>query len=168
MRRMLIVGAVVFGLWYAFVGGRSIKETHVYDLYNEYWNAFAAGDSKTVCSLFDSEFSAVVRTRTPAGQVEEAAGKSQACEGTDKFFAMKKAMEEKAGEELFINTEYTVDEIAISPDEKTATVRVSSEVRIGTEKRLFLKIRESQTDKIVRSLGKARFIATDGDISFGN
>lgn len=104
-------------------------------------------------------------TRTPAGDVEESAGKTQACEGTDKFHAMKGELERKAGVELFVNTEYTIDRIDISADRRTATVQLHTEVRIGTEQRLYLKMQETQTDTLVRRFGTTRFLSTQGVVS---
>lgn len=165
MRYIVILFVVAAGLWYAF-NGRGVAESDVYDLYNSYWNAFAEGDSKAVCDLFDDDFSAVIRTRAASGPVEETGNKSGACEATDKFYAQKRSLEQRAGTELFINTEYQIDEITIHADGKSATVRVNSEVRIGTEKRLFLRIREVQTDTVARSFGKTRFIARESEVSF--
>jgi hypothetical protein len=79
---------------------------------------------------------------------------------------MKQAMEEKLGQELFINMEHTIDSVVLSADRKSATVQMSSEIRIGTERRLYMKITESQTDTVIRRMGKVKFLASEGEVSF--
>ena len=78
---------------------------------------------------------------------------------------MKSAAEQKAGLELSINVEYTIGAIEIAKDKKSATVQVDSEIRMGTETPLYLKINESQTDTLVRKLGTVKFVATEGVVS---
>ncbi|HJV53693.1 MAG TPA: hypothetical protein VJ652_19660 [Noviherbaspirillum sp.] len=165
MRIFLLIVLAAVALWYAVVGGRRIDESHVYALYDKYWGAFIEGDGKAVCELFDKRFAATVTTKTPAGDVEESAGKEQACEGTDKFYAMKRELERRTGVELFVNSEYAIDRIELSADRKTATVQLHTEIRIGTEQRLYLKMTETQTDTLVRKFGTTRFLATQGAIS---
>jgi ketosteroid isomerase-like protein len=159
---LLILGAAA---WYYLVEGRKVKESHVRALYDHYWAAVDDNDSDAVCKMFDDKFSSVVRTRTPAGPVEERGTKQTACEGTEKFFELKKKMEERSGQTLYVNTEYTVDSITVNADGKSATARMVSEVRIGTEQRAFLTMRETQTDTIIRRYGRARFLDSDGEIS---
>ena len=57
--------------------------------------------------------------------------------------------------------------ISIAADKKSATAHITSEIRIGTEKRLFLKINEVQTDTLKREWGKTQFVATEGTIRMG-
>lgn len=166
--RIIFIVALLFGaLWFYFIGGRTLDEQQVKAAYESYWSAFDAGDQKTVCELFAKDFSATIKTRTPAGAVTETADKQDACSGVTKFYTMKDAMAKKAGEELYTNVEYTLDDIRIAPDKKSATARVTSEIRIGTEKRLFLKINEVQSDTLKRDLGKTQFVATEGTLSMG-
>src|SRR5258706_7904215 len=130
--RILVFAALVVGaLWYVFVGGHRIDEADVYNAYNKYWNAFSDGDSKAVCGMYDRNYFAKTATRTPAGPVEESAGKADACKGTDKFYAMKKELEEKAKVEMYLNVRYDVSQIEISADKQTATVRLTTEIKLG-------------------------------------
>jgi hypothetical protein len=103
---------------------------------------------------------------TSAGAVEETVTKEDACESTKKFFDMKAEMEEKTGQELFINTEYMIDSIELASDRKSAVVEVSSEIRVGTERLLLVKINGTQTDTVIRDAGKIKFLSSDADVSF--
>jgi len=167
MRIFFILAIIAGALWFYFIGGRTLDEQQVKNAYASYWSAFDSGDQKAACDLFAKEFSATIKTRAPTGMVNETATKEAACKGITEFYAMKDSMAQKAGEELYVNIEYTVDGISIAPDKKSATARVTSEIRIGTEKRLFLKINEVQTDTLKRELGKTQFVATEGTIKMG-
>lgn len=167
MRNIFILALVAGALWFYFIGGRTLDEQQVKAAYASYWSAFDAGDQKAACELFAKDFSATIKTRTPGGAVTESANQQDACSGVTKFYAMKDEMAKKAGVELYTNIEYTLDDIQIAPDKKSATARVTSEIRIGTEKRLFLKINEVQIDTLKRDLGKTQFVATEGTLSMG-
>ncbi len=166
MRIPLLVILLCGALWYYFIEGRRMDEGRIRDAYALYWGAFYDDNRDAICNMFDKRFTATVTTMTPAGQVEETANKEVACDGTKKFFDMKKDMEEKIGQELFINTEYTIDNIELAPDRKSAKVAVSSEIRVGTEQRLFMKINGVQTDTVIRDAGKIKFLSSDAEISF--
>jgi len=167
MRIIIIVAIIAGALWFYFIGGRTLDEQQVKNAYASYWSAFDSGDQKTACDLFANEFSATIKTRAPAGVVNETASKEAACKGITEFYAMKDSMAQKAGEELYVNIEYTLDDISIAADKKSATAHITSEIRIGTEKRLFLKINEVQTDTLKREWGKTQFVATEGMITMG-
>jgi hypothetical protein len=166
MRLPLLIILLCGALWYYFIEGRRMNETHVREAYALYWDAFHDDKRGTICNMFDKRFTATVRTMTPAGPVEETATKENACEGTKKFFDLKAEMEEKTGQELFINTEYTIDSIELASDRKSAVVEVSSEIRMGTERMLLMKINGTQTDTVIRDAGKIKFLSSDADISF--
>jgi hypothetical protein len=165
MRIFLFAALLAGALWYGFVGARRIDEVDVYNAYNKYWNAFSDGDSKAVCGMYDGKYFAKTTTRTPAGPVEESADKAQACRGTDSFYAMKKDLEEKAKVEMFVNVRYDIGEIEISADRKTAIVRLTTEIKLGTEQRLYLKISSVQTDTVIRDLGRTRFKSSESLVS---
>ena len=160
---LVILGSV---LWYFFVGSRRMDEDQVRAAYAQYFDAFHEDDGKGLCDLFDKDFAATIKTKTPAGPIEEKATKSTSCENSTKFFAMKKTMEKKVGEELFFNIQYTIDEIELAPDKKSAKVLMHSEILLGTEQRRYMKITETQTDTLVRQVGKMKFTSTDALISF--
>jgi hypothetical protein len=152
--------------WYFFIHGRQVDEADVRQLYDQYWTAVNDGDAEKVCSFFDDEFKAVVITRAPDGRsMTENGTKTSACDGTNKFYELKKAMEQKSGVQLYINTEYNIDSITVEPGGKSATVHMTSELRIGTENRMFLRLREKQTDTVISRYGKPRFLTSDGEIS---
>lgn len=166
MKAIAVVGCLAYGIWYAAIGGRQINEGHVRDLYKEYWSAFDRGDGKAVCELFSDTVSGRFTSTSRSMPVKETLDKAAACSSVDDFYQAKKQLEEKAGEELYTNFEYTIKSIEISPDNKTATVEVLTEMRIGTERGALLDMRSSQIDKVKRSFGQARFSQSDGTVSF--
>ena len=165
MRKVLLGVLAAGAVWYLAIGGRELKEAHIYEAYNTYWSAFHDNNSEAACALFDPAYSAKIRTRTPAGSVEESADQAAACAGVAKFHALKQQMEASTGQTLYFNSEFNVERIDITPDRKLARAQVRTEIRIGTEQRLFLKITEQRTDVFARSLGKTRITASDGMVS---
>jgi hypothetical protein len=166
MKLVAIVCAAAFAVWYAAVGGRQIDEGHVRHLYEEYLAAFDKGDGKAVCEMFDDKVSGSFRSTAPSMRVNETITKSTACAAVDNFYLAKKKFEEISGEEMHTNLEFTINAIAISPDKKSATVDVLLEMRIGTERKSLLDMRSTQTDKVIRNFGSAKFIQSDGVVSF--
>jgi hypothetical protein len=168
MGMKLVVGlcAIAFGVWYALVGGRKIDEGHVRSLYADYLSAFDKGDGKAVCAMFDDKVTGNFRSTAPSMKVQETIDKAAACAAVDDFYAKKKKLEAMTGEELHTNLEFTINSIDISPDKKTATANVLIEMRIGTERKSLIDMRSTQTDKVIRRLGSAKFVQTDGVVSF--
>ena len=166
LKLVALVACGAYGAWYVAIGGRQISEEHVRDLYHDYWSAFDKGDGKAVCSLFSDDVSGNFKSTSRSMHVKESIDKATACSAVDDFYQSKKHLEESIGQDLHTNFEYTIKSISISPDKKSATVEVLTEVRIGTEQKSLLDMRSDQVDKIKRSLGRAQFVQSDGTVSF--
>jgi hypothetical protein len=166
MKLVAGVCAAAFGIWYAMVGGRQIDESHVRHLYAEYMSAFDKGDGKAVCEMFDDKVSGSFRSTAPSIRVNETIDKATACAAVDDFYQKKKKLEALSGEEMHTNLEFTINAIEISPDKKSATVDVLMEMRIGTERKSLMDMRSQQTDKVIRKFGNAKFVQSDGVVSF--
>ncbi|MBL8404817.1 MAG: hypothetical protein JNL16_09790 [Dechloromonas sp.] len=165
-RRLIVVGCIAFGIWFVVIGGKKIEEKHIYDLYNEYTAAFASEDAKKVCDMFDDKVTGHFQSTSRSMPVRPSITKSAACSSVDEFYQSMRKLEEATGQELYANFEYTIKNIEISPDKKTATVNVLMEMRVGTENGALLDMRSNQTDVINRNLGKVRFVQSNGSVSF--
>lgn len=166
MKSIIMVVAIAAALWYGFMGGRKLSEADVYNTYNESWSAFHDEDPKRICALIDDRFRGKVKNVTPIGEVEETVTKEAACSLDKGLHAVMKQVEAKTGQEMFMNSEYKVQKINFSPDKTQATVQVVSKIRIGTEQRLYLKLTETSTDTLVKSMGKTKFLASESSIAY--
>jgi hypothetical protein len=165
MKNIIIVMAIAAALWYGFMG-RKLSEADVYNTYNESWSAFHDEDPKRICALIDDRYQAKVKNITPIGVVEETVTRQAACSLDKGFHAVLKQAKAKTGQELFMNSEYSVKKIDLSPDGKQATVQVVSIIRIGTEQRLHFKLTETSTDTLVKSMGKTKFLSSESSIEY--
>lgn len=166
MKFIAVALALVGGVWYAFIGGRTIDESQVNELYASYWKAFDEQDAAAICKMYDGAFKGSFKSPSRAVTSPVNTDKTAACGAMDDFYRRKKRIEAKAGEELFTNTEYTVNSIKISADGKQAVVEVESDMRIGKEGEMFFRIATTQTDTIVRSRWNAKFLRSEGEIKF--
>lgn len=164
---IFLAACVGYGIWYAAIGGKQLTPDHVRTLYRDYASAFSRGDGKAVCEFFsDNVHGEFTSTSSHMPPVTLATSKESACKSVDEFQRTKKQLEDAVGSELYTNIEYTIQSIAIAPDKKSATVEVLMEMRVGTEQRALLDMRSTQTDVIQRNFGKARFVQSDGTVSF--
>ena len=155
-----------YGLWYALVGGKQVAPEHVEALYRDYASAFDRGDGKAVCDAFSGDFHGRFSSTSRTMKVKEVVSKATACTAVDDFRQAKKKLEEAVGHELYTNIEYTINSITIAPDKKSAKAEVLLEIRVGTEQGPLLDMRSTQTDVIRRNFGTARFVQSDGSVSF--
>jgi hypothetical protein len=162
----ILTVVIIVGTWYFKVGGSKVSRAHVEVLYADYMAAFDRGDGKAVCEFFSKEVSGSFQSTSKSFPVNEHITKESVCSSVDNFQAAKDQLEKAVGHELYTNFEYTINDVAISPDGKSATAKVVLEFRIGTEQRSILDMRSTQVDVIERSLGKTYFKKTSGTVSF--
>lgn len=155
-----------YGIWFAAIGGKQITAEHVEALYKDYASAFDRGDGKAVCDMFSDNVRGKFSSTSRSMPVKEVVSKEAVCASVDDFYRSKKQMEDAVGNELYTNIEYTIKSISIAPDKKSATAEVLMEMRIGTEQKSLLDMRSTQVDVIKRNFGKARFVQSDGSVSF--
>lgn len=163
---IVIAAGVGYGIWFAAIGGRQVTTDHVEALYRDYASAIDRGDGNAVCELFSDNVRGRFTSTSRTMPVNEVVSKSSACTSVDDFYHTKMALENAAGEELHTNIEYTIKSVSIASDKKSATADVLMEIRVGTEQRVLLDMRSTQTDVIKRHFGKAQFVQSDGSVSF--
>lgn len=166
LKLLALAGVSAFALWFALVGGRQMSQDDVRLHYARYASAFDRADAKAVCDLFDERVHGRFRSTSSRIKVPEVVSKAQACQSVDEFQRVRRQLQEATGQEMFTNIEYTITDIALSPDRKTATVQVLMEMRVGTSQGALIDMRSTQTDVIQRRWGRTRFVQTDGSVSF--
>src|SRR5450830_1570852 len=162
----ILIAAVAFGAWYAKVGGRKVTKEHVEALYSDYISAFDRGDGEAVCKLFSDDVSGRFRSTSRSMPVNEVTSKASACSAVDNFKTAKARLEQAVGREPYTNLEYTIGNITVAADGRSATAEVLLEFRIGTEESAILDMRSTQVDVIKRNFGKSQFSQSDGTVSF--
>jgi hypothetical protein len=159
MKKILSLALLGYGIWFGVIGGKRIDEKHVHNLYRHAAIALTNNDGDAYCSLFADDVQVTIEVKMPGfPTTKETMGKEKICGALDRFYETKEKMEQTTGIELFINHEYKIISISISPDRKVATVEVDDEIRIGTERGAWLTMRTTQTDRIRRSFGFFRAI----------
>ncbi|WP_085315855.1 hypothetical protein [Derxia lacustris] len=155
---LVLLGATVA---YALGPARKIDEAGVHRLYRAYSQGMLDEDSAALCRMYDDKFRGHASRPAPGGGVEESLDKAGACESLPRLLELKRRLSEQIGEELYINADYEIRSITLSPNGKKATVEVDTELRIGTEQRLVLLLRATETDTVIRELGREKFLTSD-------
>lgn len=148
---MVLVGGVA--AWYFLVGSRYISEADVRAQYQNEVNWLDEGQHAKICAAFDDDYVGHVASEIPTGRVLEATDKAQSCAAIEAFVANIKKLNEKVGGGVVTNSDVTLEKVAISADRQTATVSVRSEVRVGTEKTLMMKLNSEATDTLIKRHG---------------
>jgi hypothetical protein len=99
---------VIGGTWYGLVGGKQINESHVRQLYSDYFSALDKRDGKAVCDLFSEKISGKFKSTSPSMPVKEEITKANVCASVEELYETKEKLEKASGEEFFFNFDYTI------------------------------------------------------------
>lgn len=159
MLRVIALVAVVCGAgWYYFVGGARLDEAMVRQFYLEEAHATLARDPDALCKLLARKSVVNQETLVLGQTISETLNRQQACEAQRKTFQLFDDLGEKAGGTLTIEYDYNIDKLEIAPNRKSATVEVSSTLKMGEA---FVQIRSVSTDQLNREWGQVRILRAD-------
>lgn len=162
MKWVLIVLAGSLGAWYFWVGSRYISEADVRAQYQNEANWLDEGQHAKMCAAFDDQYVGHIASVTAAGRVLEATNKAQSCAAIEAFFATLKKLNDKVGGGVVVNSNVTLEKVEISADRRTAIVTVRSEVRVGTEKLLMMKMMSEGVDTLIKRHGTLYRLRAEG------
>jgi hypothetical protein len=165
-KAFLLAGLLGFVAWYGLVGGRRLAPEHVHQLYEHFWLAFIEGDQAALCDLLDERFKAHIRKPSRVDPLDLHFDRAESCALIAQVDELKHKMEEQSGETLYVNVEHTVRSVELSADRRQATAVVDTELRIGTEAKLYFKVTETQTDHLVRRWGRTKVMDSEGVWTF--
>ncbi len=165
MKWVLTVLVAGIGAWYFLVGSRYISEADVRAQYQNEANWLDEGQHDKICAAFDEQYVGHVASVTAAGRVLEETNKAQSCAALETFFVTLKKLNDKVGGGVVTNSDVTLEKVVISPDRRTATVSVRSEVRVGTEKMLMMKMSSEGTDTLIKRHGSVYRLRAEGKTS---
>ena len=161
MKYFLLAAACALGAWFWLVGGRQITESDVRALYSQEAAWLDAAKPQAMCDVFDDQYAGRVTTLTGEIKVFEVIDKAKSCASLVKFFEVISSLNAKLGGAVVTNSDVNIDKIEISGDKKTATVTVRTEIRIGTEKALMMKMTTGSVDTLVKRNGQVLRLAAE-------
>jgi hypothetical protein len=147
--------------WFYLIDGRKLDENMVREFYAQQARHTFERDPASLCKQLGGGYRMNIQTRM-AGKVSNAAyGKSAACDQLRKSFEFFENMGERAGGILTIDYSYDIKQIDMSPNNKSATVQISTTLKMGEE---FMQIFSESTDRIERSMRKVQLVAQDASV----
>jgi DNA phosphorothioation-dependent restriction protein DptG len=137
--KFILLLLVCGGGWYWYTNNNQITEQDVRNFYQQEQAWLDAGNSKEMCDAVDEHFSARITQKNLGGQVITG-DKTKYCADMEQLFATLKNLNDKMGGGVVFNQDLNLDKIEISSDKKIATVAIRSELRMGTDSLLLMKI----------------------------
>jgi hypothetical protein len=158
MKLFLIVAACGAAGWYYFFPGAKMDEEMVRQLYVAESHATLSRDPEALCKLFATKL-ILVSEVTMMGQIAtEQINRKQACEAQRASFKNFEEIGDKMGGILYIDYRYEIGSIAISPNQKRATVQVSRVLKMGGG---LMEFKSTSTEELVREWGSMYFSKID-------
>ncbi|TAG27261.1 MAG: hypothetical protein EAZ37_05945 [Burkholderiales bacterium] len=150
--------------YYYFVLGSQVSERDAQNYFTAYYDKLDAGDDKALCDMYADSYverGIVVRTAGMGGTAPAEANKEAACAFLRGLIEGMKKQSEKLGMPVVTNTQTVIEDVAISPNKKSAVVTGKFELKIGTEQRLFMKQNTQAKITLIKQGGKV--LATNSD-----
>jgi hypothetical protein len=162
MKKLIVLVLLAIpAVWWQFVGWRQeLTEDHVREYYAMAERATLQRDPAANCALLDAKFKTegfvtMAGKRTPASN-----NKKQACDGYVELFGAWEKIGEKMGGIVQLDSQYTIHNINLSADRKTATVDFSSTLDVAGS---LMHIKGRSTDTLVRKSGKVLMVRSEGE-----
>lgn len=158
MKKIVLVVLIAAGAWWYFVGSRTLSEESVRSFYQQQEVATLNRDPEKLCALLDEAFQAKgvgASGSTRNGEVN----KTQTCDGYRAMYQGFEELGDKMGGILQLDYNYTIHQIELASDKKSATVDVSYSLDVAGS---IMNIRVRSTDTIVKKLGKPLMIRSEG------
>ncbi len=157
MKKIIFLVLVATGAWWYFIGGRTLSEESVRSFYEQQQAATLKRDPEKICALLDKEFRAQEMDFS-GNNVKAAMGKTEACDTTRLMYQSFEELGNKMGGPLQIDYSYTLHNIELSEDKKSATVDVSYSLDIAGS---IMNIRSRGTETIIQKLGKPLLLKSE-------
>ncbi|MDR3054540.1 MAG: hypothetical protein LBU53_03955 [Zoogloeaceae bacterium] len=165
MKKLILVALVVAGAWWYFVGGRNLSEEHVRGFYRGLEVATLERKPENLCSLLADDFESTGTMAIGGQSRTDTQNKTRTCEAYRGLYESWEKLGEKMGGTLQLDSTYTIHSVAISPDNKTATVDISSSLDVAGS---IMNIRSRSTDTLIRRNGKVLLLRSEGKGSIGS
>lgn len=151
MKKLAVIALATWGLWWYFVGGRTITTEHVEDYYRKYEHALLSRNPDGLCQLLDDKFQGSDTTTVLGQEMTTNTDRAKACASFHETFETIKDVGNKLGGIAQLDSDYDIESISISPDRKSAKVVISYSLDVAGR---FMQIRSQSTETLVRRNGK--------------
>lgn len=158
MKILLLVVSISVAAWWYFIEGRKMTEAHVTEYYHRLELVLERKPDE-LCSLLSDDFKSSGTAGMQGMKVLGENDKARTCEAYQELYTTWAKLAEKMGGTLQFDSEYKIQSISISADQRSATVDVSSSLDVGGSN---TNIRSLSTDTLVRKNGKVMMIRSEG------
>lgn len=162
MQKIILGVLLAFLGWWFMFGSRQLDADNVDTYYFKSQKALAERKPKEMCELLDKNF-LIVSTTVTAGKTSAPStqDRQQTCDGYDKMFDAWTEIGAQMGGLVQLDTDYTIHRVQISEDKKTATVEVTSDLRVAGS---LMRFRSRSTDTLIRRNGKVLMLTSKGTV----
>lgn len=165
MKRLILLALVAASAWWYFVGGRNLSEEHVRGFYRGLEVATLERKPENLCSSLAADFESTSTVATGGQSLSATRDRAQTCEAYRSFYESLEKLGEKMGGTLQLDSTHTIHSVAISHDNKTGTVDISSSLDVAGS---IMNIRSRTTDTLIRKNGKVLMLRSEGKGSIGS
>jgi len=155
MKYVLLALVASGAAWFYLIDGSKLDEAMVREFYQQQARHTFERDPQALCDQMGGKYRMSIESRIGGSTSNATYGKSAACEQVKKSFKFFADMGEKAGGILTIEYNYDIHELTMGRNNKSATVEVSTTLKMGEE---FMQIFSEQTDRIERSMRKVQLV----------
>jgi len=158
-----LLAAILAGAaaWFYLIDGSKLDETLVREFYETQSQHTYARDPHALCDEMSRHVSVRI-TGHLGGKVTSASyDKAAACRAIDNQMKFFEAMGDRAGGTLTIEYHYEISRLEVAPDHKSATVDVSTVLKMGEE---FMQIYSDSTERLERSLRRVKVADVDAQV----
>lgn len=146
---------IAAAIWY-FDLSRRMTETAIRESYQAQIAALQRFDARPLCDALDDSYQATVTARGSA-RAPSAKDKAGACADLTRTLRRMKTLSERTGGLLEPDYDFEIESIKLSDDRKTATVEITSAMRIGD----MTLARSRSVDHLIRRLGRIRSVSSE-------
>jgi Domain of unknown function (DUF4440) len=165
MRKFLLLAILIGAGWWYFIGGRTLSEGQVVRFYQDLQAATLSRNPEALCALLDDDFETVDTAEIGGRSETSTHDKAQTCQAYDDLYKSFEQLGDKMGGMLQLDSSYSIDNIEIQPDGKSAIVDYSFSLDVAGS---IMNIRSRSTDTLIRRNGKVLMLRSEGESSISS
>ncbi|OOG56315.1 hypothetical protein B0E48_09065 [Rhodanobacter sp. C03] len=127
---ILLVLVIAAAVWY-FDFSRRMTDASIRASYQAQIDALGQFDAEPICTAMDDSYTASVTVRGSDSTPQKTHGKAAACATWTKAMHRLKLLSERTGGMLEPDFDFEIKSITLTPNHKSATVEISSAMRLG-------------------------------------
>lgn len=160
MRKFLLIAMLIGAGWWYFIGGRTITEGHVVRFYQDLQAATLGRNPEAICALLADDFQSDETTEVGGRQETSTHDKEQTCAAYDELYETFEKLGNSMGGMVQLDSGYTINDIEIQPDGKSAIVDYSFSLDVAGS---IMNIRSRSTDTLIRRNGRVLMLYSEGE-----